>query len=131
MVDFNRRLCGDRQTTILHHCSVTESCDYLKITGTVLGHKSGQNPYGTLPKKLSDFCPVTVPHLRSTRNSWFPGRRGIYTSTEEFQHEVGEGQDMRFILQALRKFYTEDLASSYFSLDLDWSSRTVHCHDSS
>jgi len=27
---------------------------------TILGQKSERNPYGTLPKKLSDFCPVTV-----------------------------------------------------------------------
>jgi hypothetical protein len=27
---------------------------------TVLGHKSEQNPYGTLPRILSNFCPMTV-----------------------------------------------------------------------
>ena len=27
---------------------------------TVLGHKFERNPYGTLPKRPSDFCPVTV-----------------------------------------------------------------------
>ena len=30
------------------------------IPCTVLGYKSERNPYGTLPKRLSDFCPVTV-----------------------------------------------------------------------
>jgi len=27
---------------------------------TVPGHKPERNPYGTLPKRLSDFCPMTV-----------------------------------------------------------------------
>lgn len=27
---------------------------------TIPGHKPERNPYGTLPKRLSDFCPVTV-----------------------------------------------------------------------
>jgi len=33
----------------------------------VLGHKSDRNPYGTLLKRLSDFCPVAV-RSASTRS---------------------------------------------------------------
>ena len=36
---------------------------------TVLGHKFERNPYGTLLKRLSGFCPVTVLGQKSERIS--------------------------------------------------------------
>jgi hypothetical protein len=47
---------------------VSFSSDHVHKRGycTVLGHKSEQNPYGTLPRILPNFCPMTVAFWRGT-----------------------------------------------------------------